>query len=176
MLTEWLRVRCPSAKPIGIAHAANYKLTFGKRSIDKSGKATLIPTHCGHAPGVLFEIAESERTLLDEAEGFRSDKPRDPGRYRRDDVFTIRTVQTDTIVAASTYLANRPEDGLKPYDWYLSLVIAGAVQHGLDADYIDLLRNFYQDIDVELARENRVRALQTLSAAGYGNGWQSIKG
>lgn len=42
MLTEWLRGRCPSTEPIGIAIAANHKLRFGKRSIDKSGKATAL--------------------------------------------------------------------------------------------------------------------------------------
>ncbi|NKB16364.1 MAG: gamma-glutamylcyclotransferase [Sphingomonadales bacterium] len=125
MLTEWLRERCPSAKPIGIAIAANHKLTFGKRSIDKSGKATLVPTQGCHTPGVVFRIAEDERHLLDAAEGFKHDKPNDPVRYRRDDDFQIQLVGGDDVTTATTYLANKPEDDLKPYDWYLALLIAG---------------------------------------------------
>lgn len=167
LLTEWLRDRCPSAKPIGIAIATNHKLVFEKRSIDKSGKATLVCSVGTHTPGVVFEIAESERGLLDEAEGFRHDKPLDPARYGRDDNFQIHIVATDSIVAATTYLANEPEDGLKPYDWYLALVIAGAVQHGLDSEQVKMLRQTDHDIDVEETRGNRLKALRAIKAAGY---------
>lgn len=167
MLTEWLLDRCPSAKPIGIAIAANHKLVFEKRSKDKSGKATLICSEGVHTPGVVFEIAESERGLLDEAEGFKPNKPLDPARYGCDDSFQIRIVATDSIVAVTTYLANKPEDGLKPYDWYLALVIAGAVQHGLDPDHVKMLRQIDHDIDVEKTRGQRLKALQAIKAAGY---------
>ncbi|NJO35265.1 MAG: gamma-glutamylcyclotransferase [Rhodospirillales bacterium] len=136
MLTERLRARCKSAKPNGIAIAANHKLVFEKRSIDKSGKATLVRTEGVDTPGVVFEIAENERHCLDAFEGFKQDKPDDPTRYGRDDNFQIQLVASDSVTTATTYLANKSENGLKPYDWYLALLIAGAVQHGLDPDHI----------------------------------------
>jgi gamma-glutamylcyclotransferase len=165
MLTEWLLNRCPSAKPIGIAIAANHKLVFEKRSVDKSGKATLVCSEGVNTPGVVFEIAESERGCLDAAEGFKQDKPNDSARYGRDDNFQIQIVATGSIDAVTTYLANKPEDGLKPYDWYLALVIAGAVQHGLDLDYIDKLRKTKFD----KTNDNRQKAICTLQAAGHKN-------
>jgi gamma-glutamylcyclotransferase len=165
MLTEWLRGRCPSAQPIGIAIAANHKLVFGKRSIDKSGKATLVPAEGNHTPGVVFEIAESERGLLDTAEGFKHDKPDDPNRYKRDDSFQIRLVESDSIITATTYLANKLEDGLKPYDWYLALLIAGAVQYGLDSTHIKELKQTESD----KTNDNRQKALSSLKAAGHEN-------
>jgi gamma-glutamylcyclotransferase len=164
MLTEWLRDRCQSAKPIGIAIAADHKLTFGKRSIDKSGKATLVRAEGIHTPGVVFQIAEDERHLLDTAEGFKHDKPDDPARYGRDDNFRIQLVGNDGITTASTYLANKPEDGLKPYDWYLALLIAGAVQHGLDPDHIKMLKR----IKFDRTNDNRQKAIDVLKNSGYG--------
>jgi gamma-glutamylcyclotransferase len=163
MLTEWLKDRCPSAKKNGIAIASNHKLVFGKRSIDKSGKATLIFSEGVHTPGVAFEITESEREFLDAAEGFKHDKPHDPARYNRVDDFQIRIAETDKIVVSTTYLANNPEDGLKPYDWYLALVIAGAIQHGLDADYVKSLK----ETKFDKTNGNRQKAQYILNAAGH---------
>lgn len=163
MLTEWLRDRCPRAEPIGIAIAANHKLTFGKRSIDKSGKATLVPAQGIHTPGVVFKIAEDERHLLDAAEGFKHDKPNDPARYGRVDDFQIQLIGSDSVIAATTYLANKPDVGLKPYDWYLALLIAGAVQHGLDPDHIKMLKR----IKFDKTNDNRQKAINVLKTSGY---------
>lgn len=163
MLTEWLRDRCPSAQPIGIAIAANHRLVFEKRSIDKSGKATLVRADGIHTPGVAFEIAENERPQLDTAEGFKPEKPNDPSRYRRDDNFEIQFVGSDGVITATTYLANKPEDGLKPYDWYLALLIAGAVQHGLNPDHIKMLKR----IKFDKTNDNRQKALCAIATAGH---------
>lgn len=163
MLTEWLRDRCPSANPMGIAIAANHKLVFGKRSIDKSGKATLVRTEGVDTPGVVFEIAENERPELDKAEGFKPEKPDDPSRYRRDDNFEIQPVGSDSVITATTYLANKPEDGLKPYDWCLALLIAGTVQHGLDPDHIKMLKR----INFDKTNDNRQKAINILMDSGY---------
>lgn len=163
MLTEWLRERCPSAEPISIAIATNHKLTFGKRSIDKFGKATLVRAEGIQTPGVVFRIAENERPELDKAEGFKPEKPDDPSRYQRDDNFEIQPVGSDSVIAATTYLANKPEDGLKPYDWYLALLIAGAVQHGLDPDHIRMLKR----IKFDETNDSRQKAIGALKSAGY---------
>ncbi len=164
MLTEWLTSpdRCPSAKPIGVATADDHRLEFTKRSIDKSAKANLVSEAGTHTPGIVFEIAECERSFLDEAEGFKSDKPHDPGRYRRDDVFQIRMAKGDSIATATTYLANKPEDGLKPYDWYLWLLIAGAVQHGLDPNHIKMLKR----VKFDKTNDNRQKALCAIATTG----------
>lgn len=168
MLAERLCDRCPSAKPIGIAIATDQKLVIGKcSSVDKSGKATLVQAEGVHTPGVYFEIAESEREKLDEFEGFRRDKPYAPDRYGCDKSFQIRIVATDSTAAATTYLANKPRDGLKPYDWYLALMIAGAIQHSIDPRHVKMLRQIDYDVDVEKSRENRLKALAAMKAAGH---------
>jgi hypothetical protein len=77
MLTEWLRQRCPSAEPVGIAEAVNFSIEFSKLSGDKSGKATLIRSN-RRSLGVVFEISDAELRALDEAEG---------NGYKRNDNF-----------------------------------------------------------------------------------------
>jgi gamma-glutamylcyclotransferase len=160
MLTERLRDRCPSATPIGIAIAPNHALTFGKLSNDKSGKATLVGIEGVKTPGVIFEMCSSDLQNLDKAEG--SGKG-----YDRHDQFAITQTGTSGHDFAMTYLGNDPKDGLKPYDWYLALVVAGAIQHQLCPDHIQMLRQTPYNIDGNLERESRRTALSSMKAAGH---------
>ena len=96
----WCAVRCPSARPIGVAEAPDYLLEFSKRSTDGSGKATLgLSVGSGECIfGVVFEILESERTELDKAEGTKD------GGYERYDHFPVRLVKDGECHSTSCYL------------------------------------------------------------------------
>jgi gamma-glutamylcyclotransferase len=54
---------------------------------------------------------------------------------------------------------------LRPYDWYRTLVIAGAMQHGLPSNWIASLKATEFTCDLDPRR--RQRALDTLTKAGY---------
>tara|TARA_R110002049_G_C9129764_1_gene558942 strand:+ start:90 stop:1988 length:1899 start_codon:yes stop_codon:yes gene_type:complete len=161
MLTERLRARCPSAKPVGVAFAANYALEFSKKSKDASGKATLVPQPGVQQFGALFEIDSSERTELDKAEGVGSG-------YQRIDNFLVTHSSNGEQVPASTYLATEPEANLKPFDWYLALVVAGAKQQGLPSEQLSILRLASYVIDDETGRKGRCAAIEALRASGAG--------
>lgn len=122
MLTARLKARCPSAVAVGTAEVADFVVEFSKPSVDLSGKATLNNAAGGHyrSSGVLFEIAKAELERLDRAEGIGDG-------YDRHDSFGVRLKDGGEIVQARTYLAAATDSGLKPYDWYLALVIAGAL-------------------------------------------------
>lgn len=160
MLTARLTARCPSARVIGTAIASNHALEFTKPSKDESGKATLINTVAQdiHTPGVLFEIAESERRKLDKAEG---------EGYASHDQFEVKLAASDETVMATTYLASRTEAHLKPYDWYLALVIAGVHHHELEAGHARRLRQIRYEVDGDLTRKGRADALRALAEHGY---------
>lgn len=82
--------------------------------------------------GVLFRIPVSDIGALDSAEGATGSHP----GYKRD----VIGVQTEGgTVDAATYFALKFNALLKPYTWYRSLVIAGAQQHGLPAEYVATL-------------------------------------
>ena len=54
MLTQWLKVRCNSARPLRSACASGCRVAFSKKSKDGSGKAPLEPVDGEIAYGVLF--------------------------------------------------------------------------------------------------------------------------
>ena len=161
MLTERLRARCPGAKCVGTAEVIDYALEFSKLSVDGSGKATL-----GHLEGrnqtsfgVVFEIPLAEREKLDKAEGVGN------GGYERNDNFPVCLVDGDELTT-SCYLATETDHCLKPYDWYLALTIAGAEEHGLDAEYIIELRRTAYTVDQKHKRCSREKAVDALGKAG----------
>ena len=160
MLTERIRARCPSAKPIGNATAIDFDLEFSKRSKDCSGKATLKSSPGRIVHGVLFTINRCHLWELDKAEGAGSG-------YSRYDVFPVRPLNRATLVDTTCYLATDPENGLIPYDWYLALVIAGARQHRLDREYMDCLSRFDYMEDLCSGRRTRKHALKALRASGF---------
>ena len=164
MLTERLRARCPSARPISVAEVAGYSLEFSKRSVDCSGKATLRHLEGGsqRSFGVVFEIALAEREALDSAEGVGSG-------YERRDNFTVRRLGSGEELLASCYLATNSDRSLKPYDWYLALAIAGAIKHDLNAEYIATLKRTAYIVDQCHGRSSRNAAIEALRKAGFGD-------
>lgn len=161
MLSERLVARCPSAKVIGTASATNSVLKFEKRSIDQSGKATLLTAGAQGAitPGVLFEVTQADIGNLDKAEGAGNG-------YDRHDNFQVQLIDTGHIAIAKTYIATTTEENLRPYEWYLALVIAGACQHNLDPNYIKMLCQTPYDIDENQMRKSRSDALIALTNFG----------
>ena len=101
MLSERLRRRCPSAKAIGVAVASGYILKFSKRSIDKSGKATLVVSTNPKRQvfGELFEIENGDLRELDKAEG--------KGKgYNRCDEFSVTVAPDWKQARVTTYIAS----------------------------------------------------------------------
>ena len=163
MLTERLKAddRCPGAKVCGCAFAEGTIIEFSKRSRDGSGKATLVRAAGQRTPGVLFKIPNGEGSDLDRAEGVSNG-------YYRCDAFPVHRFGSDAIIKSVTYFAESPKANLEPYDWYLALIIAGAHQHGLGAEYIAKLRRepYRQDRD----RTRKDKAIAIVNAAGYDYG------
>lgn len=163
MLTARLRARCKSATPIGMAFAEGYRLTFSKPSFDGSGKGHLV--HAAkrvRQPGVLFEIDERERALLDEAEGCGKG-------YDREDAFPVRLHTTKEMVNSTIYLATKSDRSLIPYDWYLALIVAGAREHGFDRRRIRQLLSFASTPHLRSPWGGKAEALQLLKDAGVGD-------
>ncbi|RCI80051.1 gamma-glutamylcyclotransferase [Brucella anthropi] len=146
-----LRERCPSARAIGIAELPGHELRWHKRSRDGSGKCDIVASDAPGASvfGVLYEIAEHEKTALDRAEGLGTG-------YEEID---IEVLCCGSPVAAKAYRATETDPVLRPYIWYRALVIAGATEHGLPASYIAGLESVPADQDPDRARHDRNMAL-----------------
>ena len=155
MLTARLRAgdRCPSADQVGTGMLAEHVLAFRKESDDRSGKCDIPagkPEDVVH--GVVFRIASSERQRLDKAEG----------QGKGYDVAEVKIATSQGTIPCVTYVATRINDGLRPYDWYRSLVLAGALEHGLPDAYVNQIAQTPAMPDPRPGRETRQEALRAL--------------
>lgn len=160
MMTARLQARCPSARPAGIAYAENHRLTFWKKGRDGSGKGHLAADRGLSQPGVLFTLSPADLAALDSFEG--------AGRgYRRADDFAVRLKDTNEITHAATYIATDLDETLKPYDWYLALIVAGAREHSFDEEIVRQLDATACREDPDEARASRHEALGLLRRQDY---------
>lgn len=150
MLTRRLLGRTPSARAVGLATLHGHALRWHKVSKDGSGKCDVVASADGTVYGVLFEIDLSDKPALDRAEGL--------GWGYRQVELEVQTAGGP--VQALSYQATNIDHGTKPYDWYQTLVVAGAREHGLSADYVQTLEAVatVEDWNRERATEN-LRAL-----------------
>jgi gamma-glutamylcyclotransferase len=156
MLAARLRRRGVSAQAVGPALLRGHRLVWTKRSADGSGKCGVLPTAdpADVVWGVLFEIDDRELSILDRAEG--------AGRgYLRE---TIAVRAGGRPVEAATYIAIDVVEGLRPYEWYKRLAVAGAKKAGLPTAYIDWLNTVSSKQDPDEAR--RDAELRTLAPEG----------
>ena len=161
MLTERLIQRCPSAAAVGAAFVDGYSLEFSKKSKDGSGKATIVEVQGECQYGVVFTIEDCELETLDKAEG------RGYG-YDLKYPFNVTMADTGVPIATKTYIVTEGHTGssLKPFDWYLGYVVAGAIKHQLPEDVIASYKStgFTFDCDEKRRSDN----LGILREAGFG--------
>jgi AIG2-like family len=160
MLAERMIARCPSARRICVARAPGRSVDFSKHGRDGSGKAALIPDHTS-AFGVVFEVDLAERDSLDSCEG---------KGYRRVDDFQVRPLHERGKLTVSTYLAKWPRAGLRPFEWYLQLILAGCRQSGLPEPYTRRLSQVPFIADPATNRRAALEARMLLSRTWYAHG------
>lgn len=157
MLTGRLRERVPSAELLGAARLGGFSQTLTKRSLDGSGKAAIRQDDRSSVLGVLFQVAPEDLDGLFAAEsvGYH------PVRHL--DVRLLsgpRLLDCWSFVGIEDYLV----PGLAPYDWYLDLMVAGAVEHGLPERHVETLRSAASVQDPDPQRPTRLAAIGVLSA------------
>lgn len=96
--------------------------------------------------GVLFELDAADKPTLDRAEGLGNGYVE-----QRVEIATDRG-----SVKALAYIATAKDSSVRPYHWYKALVIAGAREHGLPREYVQLLEDVpsVADPDHERAASN----------------------
>ena len=156
MLTERLRARVASARPIGAGWARDWTLGFGKRSLDLSGKATIARAPGARLDGVLFEITPAELGILDAFEG--------PG-YARDPIAVLTPGGGNLLAQVYVGRPDHLDPGLRPYDWYLALILEGARRHALPPAHLARLAAVAAIPDPDPDRPTRLEALRLLAEA-----------
>jgi hypothetical protein len=108
----------------GISQLADHRLSFDKRGKDGSGKACCVGAAGASVFGVLYSLSEAQLTELDRFER----------GYSREAIQVVGDARTP--INALTYHAERRLDGLVPFTWYMRLMVEGAREHGLPAEWI----------------------------------------
>ena len=157
ILSSRIQERCPSARALGVAELHGHELKWHKRSKDGSGKCDVVQTkdESRIVYGVLYEIAESEKSALDKAEGLGNG-------YEEKKVQVVFEGKPRT---ATLYAATNTESSLKPYTWYKAFVVAGAKEHNLPSEYIRQLEAVEATQDSDIKRhESNTQLLKGKSA------------
>lgn len=105
----------------------NYEMLFNKKARGGSATANIRPAPGRTVFGVLYNIPETAFRNLDRFEGV-------PEHYRRIEVNV--TDGAGRKIAAQAYIATKVEKGLRPAPHYLQVILDGAGEHGLPAEYI----------------------------------------
>jgi len=124
-----MRERAPSAMVIGTACLQHHHVVCNKLGQDGTAKANIVPQRDASTYGVLYKISTDETALLDAEET----------GYRRVEKTLLNHLNQE--VHAQTYVAFRLTHQPVTTDWYKSLIIQGAAEHGLPEDYIRALES-----------------------------------
>ncbi len=151
MLTRRLVTRLGEVDVVTVGIASGYRLTFDKLSKDTSGKCDIEVSRSSSdlVYGVVYSFPIHRLPVLDEHEG--------AGEGYRRDRFYVST--PDGELKTEVYRAMSKRPGLKPFDWYLQLVQAGALEHGLPEDYIRRLAEIETRPDPDRERFQEQMAL-----------------
>ena len=150
-----LKKRVPSAIKISNGFVKGYTLNCSKISRkDGSGKATLNATGSNEELvwGVIYEIDENEKPMLDSAEGLNNG-------YNET---MIEVSDGQEVHKTQIYLADKGyvNEELKPYEWYKAYMIEGAKENDLPKDYITKLDSL--DANKDQNDERREKEMKIL--------------
>ena len=166
LLSTRLTARCPSARVVGVAVTEGWTVSFTKPGGDGSGKAGLVQHQDAVHPGVVYELAATEMPVLDRIEGVGHG-------YARHDDFQVTMLDDGKPVSTATYVPQRHDHALMPFDWYLALCIAGATENRFDRRVLAAFKSTPFKPDVEHHRPARLAGVEALQAAGHHN-WKTI--
>ena len=152
MSSRRLRKRVPSARCVTVATLVSHRLEFHKIGRDNSAKCNAHET--GNQDdlviGVVFDIHEQEKAVLDQAEGLGAG-------YEIKQV--IIHADNGIQIQAFTYYATLIDDDLLPYHWYKQHVAAGAMEHNLPEYYQHSIIQVVSIADPDRARATRETAI-----------------
>jgi len=122
-------------------HRLHFNLPVGP---GERGVANLEPAPGTRTCGVLHLLAAEECDRLDRTEGVHF------GVYQRVPV-AVRALGEEGVVEAFTYCSSRTVEGRKPSPRYMQLLLDGATEHGLPADWVRFLESFELAVDERAA-------------------------
>jgi len=115
--------------------APGWRLVLDKPPLVPIGEsfANIVPDPDAEVHGVLYEVSAGALEMIDLTEGVLI------GNYVRRTI-SVTTLGERCDVEAATLVSDRRDAALCPSTRYMGLLIEGALEHGLPAEYIAFLR------------------------------------
>lgn len=136
MLAE-IRRSCPSAARKCAVRLPDSVLTFPRKSINRNcGVASIEARPGSEVWGGVYEISASERRELETREGFKPNRPPSSNSYVPKDVIVFEDGDLAKPLNVITFVANPQANPPLPSNDYKNLIIAGAREWNLSAEYI----------------------------------------
>lgn len=123
LVLDRLRERVHVVDALGAARLDGHRLVCDKAGRDGSAKANLVVDPGDHVWGALYRLEAQRMQRLDRFEG----------GYQRCEV---RVEARGEVHRALTYRSERRTADPVPFDWYRQLILEGARDHGLPADWL----------------------------------------
>ncbi len=128
------RIAFQRAVPVRVP---GWRVVFDKPPLLPIGEAfaNLVPDAATAALGVAFEVSSDDLEHIELTEGVLI------GNYQRVVVpVEPLVVVADPPVEACSLSSDRRDENLRPSTRYMSIIVAGAIEHGLPDDYVEILR------------------------------------
>lgn len=132
MNSHRLIARVDEAAVIGPARLPDHALHCDKDGGDGSAKFTIAASSGAMVHGVLFELPDSAREILDGFEG--------PGYQARE--VLLLTPRGEYSALTYQALDEWRDNSLLPFDWYVAYATAGATQHQLPQSWVRTLQGW----------------------------------
>jgi hypothetical protein len=118
------------------ARLRGWRLVLDKPPLIPIGEAfaNIVPEAGADVCGVAYEITAEELEHVEMTEGVLLDN------YRRTEIELSPLAPPPAALRAFTLTADRRDPSLLPSDRYMACLIAGALEHGLPAEWIEVLR------------------------------------
>jgi len=118
------------------ARATGWRLVLDKPPLVSIGEgfASIVPDTAAIVIGVVYEITAADLEHVDLTEGVLIDN------YRRVQIPVTPLDAPEEVLHVHTLTSERRDPSLLPSDRYMGLIVAGAEEHGLPADWIAFLR------------------------------------
>jgi gamma-glutamylcyclotransferase len=135
------------------ARAPGWRLVLDKPAVvlPSRGVASIVHAEGEEVLGVLYEITQAELAHVDLTEGVLI------GSYDRVTILVVPLEGGAPTVEAYTLVSAKRRPGLRPSRQYMSLLLEGALEHGLPAWWVERLRAV--PADDETVEERELRAL-----------------
>ena len=138
---EQMAIRCPDAKPAGMAALKDWKLVFRTH-------ATIEPCEGRVVPVLIWEISEKDEKNLDLYEGW-------PAYYRKENLQITMTNfrgMNPKKITAMVYIMNDGHDVMPPMKGYYDVLDKAYVRYGFNRYQLELaLREAREALENELS-------------------------